>query len=254
MANELQVRQDGIGGLIEDNPLTSGATTLTSAALAAMGAIGSTQYAWVILDPEGIGGAPEHVKVTAHTAGATTATIARGLDTTTARQHEANGPVPIRWEHGPVASDDYRPRLLQVRDEKTSGTNGGASTTGSWVTRTLQTIQTNEVAATLSSNEIVLPAGTYDIDGSSPGFACGNHQARLYNVTGAAVLVLGTTEVAHQSDTVKTRSFVQGRFTLAVASNVRIEHRFGVAYANGMGFASGWGVEVYTDCQLRKVS
>lgn len=101
MANELEIRQDGIGGLVEDAPLTSGATTLTSAALAALVAVGATQFAWVILDPDGIGGAPEHVKVTAHTAGATTATIARGQNGTTARQHDAN----TRWLHGPIAAD-----------------------------------------------------------------------------------------------------------------------------------------------------
>lgn len=101
MANELEVRQNGLGGLVEDNPLTAGATTLTSAALAAMVAIGATQFAWIILDPFGIDGAPEHVKVTAHTAGATTATIVRAQGGTTARQHLANTP----WVHGPVATD-----------------------------------------------------------------------------------------------------------------------------------------------------
>ncbi len=101
MPNELLVRQDGIGGLVEDNPLTSGATTLTSAGLAALVAIGATQFAWVILDPEGMGGAPEHVKITAHTASATSATLLRGQNGTTARQHESG----IRWVHGPIAAD-----------------------------------------------------------------------------------------------------------------------------------------------------
>ena len=101
MANELETRQDGIGGLIEDNPLTSGAVVLTSAALAAMAAVTSTSFMWVILDPDGEDGAPEHVKITAHTAGSTTATILRGQNGTVAREHVAG----IRWVHGPVAAN-----------------------------------------------------------------------------------------------------------------------------------------------------
>lgn len=101
MANELIVRQNGIGGYVEDNPLSSAATTLTSAALAAMQDIGTTHFAWVVLDPAGISGAPEHVKITAHTAAATTATILRGQGGTAARQHDAG----TQWIHGPVAAD-----------------------------------------------------------------------------------------------------------------------------------------------------
>lgn len=101
MANELRVRQNFLGGLIEDNPLTSGATTLTSAALAAMVAIGSASHMPIVLDPDGVGGEPEIVWVTAHTAAATTATILRGQEGTTARAH--NRDVP--WSHGPTKKD-----------------------------------------------------------------------------------------------------------------------------------------------------
>lgn len=103
MPNELGIRQNGIGGLVDDNPLTNVATTLTSSALSALQVIDSTQFAWVIIDPDGIDGAPEHIKITAHSAGATTATILRGQGGTTARQHVAGTP----WIHGPVAGDFY---------------------------------------------------------------------------------------------------------------------------------------------------
>ena len=101
MANELRVRTNFLGGLIEDNPLASGATTLTSAGLAAMPAIGSTQHMAIILDPDGVGGAPEIVYVTAHTAAATTATITKGQEGTTARAHDRDTP----WLHGPTIKD-----------------------------------------------------------------------------------------------------------------------------------------------------
>lgn len=101
MANETQVRQDGIGGLVEDNPLAAAGVTLTSAGLAALVAIDATQFAWLVLDPDGDTGAPEHVKVTAHAAGATSATILRAQNGTVARDHVAS----TRWVLGPLAVD-----------------------------------------------------------------------------------------------------------------------------------------------------
>lgn len=102
MANELRVRQNCLGGKVEDNPLAIGATTLTSAALAAMVAISATQHLSITLDPDGIFGAPEIVWVTAHVAGATTATILRAQEGTTARSHKQD----VDWSHGPTAMDD----------------------------------------------------------------------------------------------------------------------------------------------------
>lgn len=84
-----------VGGLVEDNPLASGATTLTSAGLAALPAIGSTQVAKGVFDPDGRSGEPEIFYITAHTAAATTATIVRGREGTTARQHDRD----TRWSN-----------------------------------------------------------------------------------------------------------------------------------------------------------
>lgn len=93
--------QSFIGGEISDNPLTSGATTLNSAALAAMQAVASPDTMVICLDPDGINGAPEYVTVTAHTASATTATIVRGAMGTTAREHRQG----LEWVH-PITHQD----------------------------------------------------------------------------------------------------------------------------------------------------
>lgn len=101
MANELRVRTNFAGGLVEDNPLSSSATTLTSAGLASVPAVGSTQHVVLIIDPDAVGGNPEIVYVTAHTALATTATIVRAQEGTAARQHLRDTP----WLHGPTTKD-----------------------------------------------------------------------------------------------------------------------------------------------------
>lgn len=109
MANDKRLRAVGVGGLVEDNPLTSSATTLTSAGLAALPAVGSTEQAAIVLDPDGVFGAPEIAWVTAHTAAATTATIVRAREGSTARQHDRDVP----WEHGPTPWD-HSPALTKA--------------------------------------------------------------------------------------------------------------------------------------------
>ncbi len=101
MANELRVRANFTGGLIDDNPLTSGATTLTSNALQALQVIGATQHMVVVLDPDGYGGNPEIAYLTGHTASAGTATLLRGQEGSTARAHLQDTP----WVHSATVAD-----------------------------------------------------------------------------------------------------------------------------------------------------
>lgn len=93
MANELRKLQNFVGGLVEDNPLTAAATTVNSAGLAVIaGGISSSEHMPIVLDPDGIGGAPEIAYITALTAGTGAATIARGQEGTTAREHNRDTP------------------------------------------------------------------------------------------------------------------------------------------------------------------
>jgi hypothetical protein len=101
LANELRVRQNFQSGTIDDNPLTSGATTLTSTELAGLAAVDSTEHMALVLDPTGAGNGPEIVWVTAHTGSATTATIVRGREGTTGVQHSS----VITWVHVATNAD-----------------------------------------------------------------------------------------------------------------------------------------------------
>lgn len=101
MANEQRVRSDFEAGTVTNNPLLIGGTSLTSAELASLPAIGAAEHLAISLDPGGIAGAPEIVYVTAHTASSTTATIVRAQEGTTARQHALN----TRWAHSTTALD-----------------------------------------------------------------------------------------------------------------------------------------------------
>lgn len=115
MANEQRVRFNSYSGTITDNPLLIGATTMTSAELANFPAVTSAQHVPITLDPQGVGGRPEVVYITAHTASATTATILRGQEqvfgSSAARQHNVN----TRWSHGPTAFDLTYPKSPTTR-------------------------------------------------------------------------------------------------------------------------------------------
>lgn len=96
-------RDNNVQGTVTDNPLTAGATTLNSAGLANLSAVASN-HAVLILDPLRTAGAPEIVIVTAHTGGATSATITRGAYGTTARSHNSG----VLWVHAPTIDDTIR--------------------------------------------------------------------------------------------------------------------------------------------------
>lgn len=116
MANYYRKRYNFIGGLVEDNPLSSGATTLTSAGLAAVGTLGTDEYMVVILDPDGVDGEPEIAYITAHTSAATTATISRGLESSTARAHDRDTP----WVHAATAQD-FEGITLATQEQASAG-------------------------------------------------------------------------------------------------------------------------------------
>jgi len=101
MALTIRQKQAYISGTITNNPLAIGGTSLSSAELANLEAIASPSISVIILDPLGSAGDPEIVWVTAHTGSASTATITRAQEGSTARQH--NSGVP--WVHGPSPLD-----------------------------------------------------------------------------------------------------------------------------------------------------
>lgn len=148
-------------------------------------------------------------------------------------------------------------QIVHVRDEKASGAQGGTFTAGSYIARTLNTSKTNSISgASLSSNRITLPAGTYEIEASAPAYAVGSHKAILYNVSTSAVLLVGTTEASSNTYATLTRSVVKGRFTLAGSHQLELRHRCQVTAANyGLGKSSAFGdVDVYAEVIIRKIS
>jgi hypothetical protein len=150
-----------------------------------------------------------------------------------------------------------RRSVIHVRDEKASGTHGGGFTAGAWQKRTLNTVVRNELGgASLAGDEVTLLAGRYECRASAPARIVNGHKARLWNVTAGATLIMGTSEYAIAANFVQSRSFIEGEFTLAATSVVRLEHRCETTGATtGFGYATtiAGEIEVYSVLWIRRV-
>jgi microcystin-dependent protein len=101
-----------LSGTTTDNPLTNVATTVNGSAFSGLPEITAPDFMWLVLDPEGDDGAPEIVKITAHTALATSVTVERAQQNTSARQHDSG----TTWHASPVTRTDAEEWLKTVAE------------------------------------------------------------------------------------------------------------------------------------------
>lgn len=145
---------------------------------------------------------------------------------------------------------------LHVQDQKSTGTEGGAASATTVHTRVLNTVVTNSITgASLSSNQITLAAGTYEIWASCPGHDIGRHRAIWYNVTDAAIELLGPNAFIGTGDNSETHAIIESRFTIAGTKTFELRHYGQSAKATlGLGVAvSDGNVEVYANVFILKI-
>jgi hypothetical protein len=142
------------------------------------------------------------------------------------------------------------------RDEKTSGTDGGTFTSGAFRTRDLNATQYNGIgSASLASNQISLPAGTYLIEAAAPSNRTDQHQLRLQNITDSSTTVLGQNVWCYGVNLVSNMARVSGVFTIAGTKTFELQHRAATTRAgDGFGLAAGFGTEVYASITIAKVA
>ena len=154
-----------------------------------------------------------------------------------------------------------------IVDQKSTTTDGGTFTSGSWQTRDLQTkIADPDTIVTITANQFILGAGTYFIRWSAPAAAgidantfIYRHQSRLYDVTGTAEVQPGSPEylgfygVGVIGGT--NRSVGVARVAPASTNTYSIQHQCGTTMANlGFGVAGDFTVEEYTIVEIYKES
>ena len=136
--------------------------------------------------------------------------------------------------------------ILIVEDQELSGTDGGSSLAGV-NTRVLNTVVYNGITgASLATDQITLPAGTFLIRADAPCYYGNQHQVYLYNVTDGVELKRGTSEYNYYSSIIQTRSHVETVVTFSATTVLELRHYITKPKAtNGLGYSSGQGTEVY---------
>ena len=169
-------------------------------------------------------------------------------------------PNKIRRISSPVITtveDEDLADLYHIRYEVTSGTHGGATSAGVWNVRPLNTEPVNDISgASLSANQITLPAGTYDIRAVGWAQETDGHRLRLRNTSDTATELSGVNGFAQDSSAVGGIATLFGRFVIASEKIFELQHySVRTKATNGLGFAISSGeVEVYTDIEIRKIA
>jgi hypothetical protein len=139
--------------------------------------------------------------------------------------------------------------LLVYEHQAATTVNGGDFTSGAWRTVPLST----EVADTgghgsIAASVITLAAGAYRFRARVCGYQVGNFQCRLFNVDTAAIIQYGSNTTSAAADGCQEYSLIEGRFTLAVSTQLRLEAQCQTTNTgDGFGVANSFGgTEIYS--------
>jgi hypothetical protein len=147
------------------------------------------------------------------------------------------------------------PDYVLIQDQKSANTDGGGYTSGSRVTRDLNT-EVNDASglASLSSNQISLSAGDYLVRALVPAYRVGSHQAYLYNVTGTADLLNGTSAFSDASAGDVSYSIIHGHISLSATTVLEIQQQCETTKStDGLGLAANLDTELYTSVEFIKL-
>jgi hypothetical protein len=145
--------------------------------------------------------------------------------------------------------------VVYLKEVQTNGTEGGGCTSGSWATRTLNTVTGTDGMVTLSSNAFTLQPGIYTIEAMSPGYEVQGHKAKLRNTTDSTDDIIGTSMFTNVGSNINTYSYLFGTINISTAKTYEIQFRCEITAAtNGLGHRASTGVsEVYTQVKITKL-
>ncbi len=151
-------------------------------------------------------------------------------------------------------------KVATLQHQEAQNTDAGTFTAGAWQKRELTTesdpnnfVKFPVTGDTDPYSDWSLPAGSYKIRWSAPGYRVNTHQTRLIYATNSSftspTYVYGSSEESPTvDDESQTRSFGEAIVTLTAAETwFRVEHRCQTSEAlNGQGHACNFATEVYT--------
>lgn len=147
----------------------------------------------------------------------------------------------------------FQAQLMLVKETKSG--SAGTITENIWTTRDLNTVEINEITgASLASNRITLPTGTYYIEGRAPANKCAGHMCVWYNITDSTFLLLGSSAASDADVGPPTDSVLCGRFTIGSNKVFEMQHNCEVTRStDGLGVASSRANETYATVKIWKI-
>ena len=149
-------------------------------------------------------------------------------------------------------------QYILVQDQKPSGTGGGTpAAANTFNVRTLNTTIANTITgATLATNQISLPAGTYRFRGACAASIAGFSKAYIYNVTDATYVAIGmgmNCSGPGQADPVTIYSSVSGRVVITSTKLFELRQFLNTNNTNGFGDPVSDGKnEMYAELEIIK--
>lgn len=247
--NSVSSKSSSFTAYLNDKGSVFNCTATLTVTLDAAATLGNSWYCYVVNDSSSgtITVDPNASETITGPAGSalTTLTISKGVtvlilvDGTNVRFHRVGSARPY----------------LKVSDQKASGTAGGTSVSADITqTRTLNTTDTNTIAgASLSSNTITLPAGTYYCRFRAPAYnTTGSHKAFLYNSADSTYTLIGSSASTPTSSSGVTDSVGCGSFTITASKTFTLRHYTTTGTAtSGLGAQVTSGqVEVYAELEF----
>jgi hypothetical protein len=146
---------------------------------------------------------------------------------------------------------------LLVVDEKAENSNGGDFGANP-VVRDLNTVRKNTIAgASLATNTITLPPGTYETEAYSTTYSTERAQISIRD-TGNNILVQGMSDlIASGTAYGYSTMFAKGFFTINTTTNIQLIFNralnHGSGYEGGVGDGSAFGPEIFSLVHLKRV-
>lgn len=147
-------------------------------------------------------------------------------------------------------------QILHARDEKANTTVGGTATTTTWTTSVLLEESNTISGASMASNQITLPAGTYEINAYKIFYQVNNCKIKLYNITDATDIIIGTSKRTAPANQVAVDCKCYDVFTLDDTKVLELQYYVSATTStNDLGYPTSSGdVEVYADAIITKLA
>lgn len=148
-------------------------------------------------------------------------------------------------------------QILLVEYNRSSNTAAGGSTSGSWQDRTIDTEVVNTITgASLSSNQITLPAGTYEVTGWCTSFRTGATGSRLRDSGDTTTYAIASSAYGDTSDGDNILNHFENYFTLGSSTTLDLQtYSNSTQGTDGFGRAANTGEqEIYVRLKFVKVS